>query len=189
MNNIKLKINDKTYKVDVALTDEEKEKGLQGVTELAPNEGMLFSFTDTEEVSMWMKDTLIPLDIIFIDTDLTVKAVHQGEPNSEEPITENDISFVLELNSNSGIKPGDEIEFSPNKKVKQDKMLVLDENGNPQMELEGGERIFSRPNTKTLIKFAKKAAATNKESDYKALGMRVFKFIKVQNESEPEYVS
>lgn len=52
MNNIKIKINDKTYKVDVASSDEEKEKGLQGVTNLPEDEGMLFSFVDTEEVSM-----------------------------------------------------------------------------------------------------------------------------------------
>lgn len=136
-----------------------------------------------------MKDTQIPLDVIFIDENLEVQAVYQGEPGSEELMTENNINFVLELNVNSGVKVGDEVEFSPNKKVKEDKMIVLDENGNPQMELEGGERIFSRPNTKTLIKLAKKAAATGKESDYKALGKRVFKFIKVQNESEPEYVS
>ena len=135
-----------------------------------------------------MKDTLIPLDIIFIDQDLVVQAVYQGVPNSEEIMTEQNISFVLELNVNSGVKVGDEIEFSPNTKVKSDKMVVLDETGNPQMELVGGERIFSRPNTKTLIKFAKKASATQKDSDYKALGKRVFKFLKQQNSSEPEYV-
>ena len=113
-----------------------------------------------------MKDTLIPLDIIFIDIDLEVKAIHQGIPNSEDLMTENDISFVLELNQNSGVKIGDELEFSPNTKVKSDKMLVLNENGTPQMELVGGERIFSRPNTKTLIKFAKKASSTEKDNDY-----------------------
>lgn len=135
-----------------------------------------------------MKDTLIPLDIIFIDLNLEVKAIHQGIPQSEKLMTENDVSFVLELNANSGVKIGDELEFSPNTKVKADKMYVLNENGTPQMELDGGERIFSRPNTKILIKFAKKASSTNKDSDYKALGKRVFKFLKVQNENEPEYV-
>ena len=68
-------------------------------------------------------------------------------------------------------------------------MLVLNENGTPQMELEGGERIFSRENTKTLIKFAKKAAFTNKDTDYKGLGKRVFKFLQTQNENEAEYVT
>lgn len=189
MDKIKIKINSTTYNVEVAITDEEREKGLQNITELPKNEGMLFVFNDSEEVSMWMKDTKIPLDIIFIDMDLMVKAVYQGVPNSEEMMTEQDVNFVLELNVNSGVKVGDEVEFSPNTKTKKDKMLVLNENGVPQMELEGGERIFSRPNTKILVKFAKKAAATGKDSDYKALGKRVFKFLTTQDKNEPEYVT
>ena len=56
------------------------------------------------------------------------------------------------------------------------------------MELVGGERIFSRTHTKTLIKFAKKAAITNNEKDYKALGKRMFTYLKQQDEREPEYV-
>ena len=189
MDKLKVKINNKTYIVEVAITDEEREKGLQNVKSLPENEGMLFVFNDTEEVSIWMKNTLIPLDILFINGELGVVAVYTGVPNSEELMTESDVSFVLELNANSGIKVGDELEFSPNTKVKSDKMMVLNENGIPQMELDGGERIFSRPNTKTLIKFAKKAYATNKESDYKALGKRVFKFLETQENNEPEYVT
>ena len=135
-----------------------------------------------------MKDTKIPLDIIFIDEDLEVMSVHQGIPESEEFITENNVNFVLEVNQNSGIQIGDELEFSPESKIDMNKMQVIDSNGNSQMELEGGERIFSRNHTKTLIKFAKKAAATNKDSDYKALGQRIFKFLKVQSETKPEYV-
>lgn len=134
-----------------------------------------------------MKDTQIPLDIIFINEDLTVISVHKGEPESEQYITENNVLFVLEVNQNSGIKEGDEIEFSPNRKI-NNKMIVLDSNGDSQMELEGGERIFSRSNTKTLIKFAKKAESTQNDNDYKTLGKRVFKFLKVQNNNEPEYV-
>ena len=132
-----------------------------------------------------MKDTSIPLDIIFINEDLEVFAVHEGIPQSEEIIEHDNTVFVLEVNKDSGIKVGDELEFSPEK---QGKMMVLDESGKSQMELEGGERIMSRKNTKTLIQFAKKASATNKDTDYKALGKRVFKFLKIQDENTPEYV-
>lgn len=135
-----------------------------------------------------MKDTLIPLDLIFIDTEGIVKAVYQGVPKSEEFLTEKDVAFVLELNINSGIKIGDELEFSPNSKVKSDKMIVLSDDGTPQMELEGGERIFSRPNTKTLIKAAKKAASTQRDNDYKALAKKAFEFLSTQDETEAEYV-
>ena len=188
MNKINIRIANKKYKVQVAETDEEKQKGLQGVTSLPEDEGMLFVFEEPDEISFWMKDTKIPLDVIFIDEDLQVTSVHQGIPESEEFMTENNVNFVLEVNQNSGIKVGDELEFSPESKVDMNKMQVLDSSGNVQMELDGGERIFSRSNTKTLIKFAKKASATQKDSDYKALGKRIFKFLETQSNNEPEYV-
>lgn len=135
-----------------------------------------------------MKDTKIPLDIVFINDELEVISVRKGIPDSEEFITENNVNFVLEVNEKSGIKKGDELEFSPEKEVNKDKMQVLDSSGETQMELEGGERIFSRSNTKTLIKFAKKAYSTKKESDYKALGKRIFKFLQTQDSNPAEYV-
>ena len=135
-----------------------------------------------------MKDTKVPLDIIFINEDLEVISVQKGIPDSEDFITENNVNFVLEVNQNSGIKSGDELEFSPENKINSSKMQVLDSNGESQMELDGGERIFSRSNTKILIKFAKKANATKSDNDYKALGKRIFKFLKTQTENEPEYV-
>jgi hypothetical protein len=135
-----------------------------------------------------MKDTLIPLDVVFIDDEMTVIAVHQGMPQTEDFMTESNTAFVLEVNQNSGIEPGDELDFEPETKINKNKMHVLDSEGNPQMELDGGERIFSRTHTKTLIKFAKKAASTQNDNDYKALGKRVFKFLQVQSETDPEYV-
>lgn len=189
MKEIKIKIGSKSYKVRLAQTDEEKEKGLQGITELPVDEGMLFVFDEPEEVSFWMKDTLIPLDIIFIDDELKVISIYQGIPESEDFITEKNVTFVLEVNQNSEVNVGDELEFSPDKNLNKDKMIVLDSEGNSQMELEGGERIFSRNNTKTLIKFAKKAYSTQSDNDFKALGKRVFKFLKIQDNNEPEYVS
>lgn len=193
MQKVKIHIADKTYNVQLAQTDDQKEKGLQGVTELPEDEGMLFIFEDEDPdydgtVSFWMKDTQIPLDIIFIDEDLTVISVHQGTPESEEQIVEDNVAFVLEINQGSGIVAGDELEFSSDKKINKDKMQVLDSNGETQMELDGGERIFSRKHTKTLIKFAKKASITQNDNDYKTLGKRVFKFLQTQEETEPEYV-
>lgn len=136
-----------------------------------------------------MEDTYIPLDIIFINEDLEIISVHHGKPHSTDLMTESNVSLVLEVNANSGIKQGDECNFEPkNKKENTKKMLVLNSSGDVQMELDGGERIFSRAHTKTLIKFAKKAATTNMDNDYKALGKRMLKFIQVQMETAPEYV-
>jgi len=134
-----------------------------------------------------MKDTPLALDIIFINDDYEVTSIHKGEPNSETPMTGQDVKFVLELNVNSEVKIGDELEF-PDDKQSISKMLVLNEKGDTQMELDGGERIFSRPNTKTLIKMANKAYLSKKDSDYKALGLKVFKFLEIQDNNKAEFV-
>lgn len=100
---ITIEIGNKKYKVQEARTEEEKEKGLQGVTELPEDEGMLFYFDPPEDVSMWMKDTLIPLDIVFINDDEEVVYVEEGVPNTETQMTVQNVAYVLEVNSGSGI--------------------------------------------------------------------------------------
>ena len=61
-------------------------------------------------------------------------------------------------------------------------------NGEIQLELDGGERIFSRPNTKTLLKMAARANKSQKESDFKLLGKKVFQYLKDQDVRGIEYV-
>lgn len=182
---INISIGDKQYKVQEAKTEEEKEKGLQGVTELPEDEGMLFYFDPPEDVSMWMKNTLIPLDIIFINDDQEVVYVIEGVPESESLVTVRDIAYVLEVNKNSGIKEGDKLEFEEDNGPV---MKVLAPDGSTQMPLWGGERIVSRRETKILIKKAKKADLSKKDNDYKSLGRYMFKVIKGQDERPAEYV-
>lgn len=177
-------IGDKEYNVKEAHTEEEKRKGLQGVTELPKNEGMLFFFDEPQEVSIWMQNTLIPLDIIFINEDDEVIKVVQGVPNDETPIVVQDTLYVLEVNVNSGIKEGDELEIEDDDPI----MKVLAQDGTSQMSLFGGERIFSRKNTVVLIRKAKKADKTKSENDLRALGRYMFKCIKGQDERPAEYV-
>lgn len=183
---MKIKIHNKEYDVKVAHTDEEHEKGLQGVATLADDEGMLFVYEEPQEVSFWMKDTEIPLDIVFINEDQEVIKVFKGEPNSEEPMTCDDVLYVLEVNQDSEIETGDTLELDSDDEGPV--MQVLNQDGSVQMELWGQERIFSRKNTKVLIRKAKKADATKADSDYKALGKYMFKCIKIQDERAPEYV-
>ena len=177
-------IGDKEYNVKEAHTEEEKRKGLQEVTELPKNEGMLFFFDEPQEVSMWMQNTLIPLDIIFINEDDEVIKVVQGIPNDETPIVVQDTLYVLEVNVNSGIKEGNELDIEDDGPI----MKVLAQDGTSQMDLWGGERIISRRETKVLIRKAKKADKTKSENDLRALGRYMFKCIKGQDERPAEYV-
>ena len=186
---IRIKIHNKEYKVKEATTPEEKAKGLQGVNNLPEDEGMLFYFDPPQDVQFWMKDVNIPLDIVFIDDDEEVIKVQEGIPNDETFIEAPDVAYVLEVNANSGIQIGDELELDDEEEDKGPVMKVLAQDGSDQYALWGGERIFSRKNTKILIKKAKKANSTQDIKDYKALGKYIFKCIKIQDTRDPEYVS
>ena len=185
-----IKIGKKEYKVKEAKTDQEKIKGLQKVKKLPKDEGMLFYFDSDKEISMWMKDTEIPLDLIFINDDQEVTKVHHGKPHDETLISSPETAYVLEVNANSGIKVGDELDLDEDT---EPVMKVLAPDGSTQMELWGGERIISRRETKILIKKALAAEAAKKtpqfENKCKNLGRYVFKVIKGQDTRDPEYVS
>ena len=195
----KIEINDKEYNVKLAITDEEKSQGLKDITSMPYNEGMLFVYDEPTEVVFWMSETKLPLDIIFINEYGEVISVANGEPMSEELMEEDDVKYVLELNADSGVEAGDDVDLSEIEEYdeenddneedeSQSKMLVLDENGKVQMELDGNERIFSRKHTKILARLAKKAYKSKLDKDYKALGRKVFAFINKQNTQEQEYV-
>ena len=92
---MKIEIGDKEYNVSLARTEEEKERGLQNKKKLDQDEGMLFIYDEPQTVSYWMQDTEIPLDIIFINDELEVISVHQGEPFDETPIIEDEVLLVL----------------------------------------------------------------------------------------------
>lgn len=183
---MRIEIGDKKYNVEVAQTDEEKTIGLQDKKELAEDEGMLFIYDEPQTVGFWMQDTDIPLDIIFIDEDFEVISVYKGQPHDETIAEEDDVQFVLEVNQGSGIKEGDELDIDDDDEVPTMKVIAPD--GSTQMELNGGERIFSRKNTKTLIRMAKRADKSKADRDYKALGKKMFTYLKQQDEREPEYV-
>lgn len=188
-----IEIGGKQYKVELAETEAEKEEGLQGIKDLPDNQGMLFVYDKPQTVGFWMKDTLIPLDIIFIDENQEVISIYQGKPEDKTIVEEDNVKYVLEVNQNSGIEEGDELEFEDSEEddesnSKQPPMQVIAPDGSVQMELQGGERIFSRRSTKILIKKAKKAEASKLDKDYKALGRYIFQELDRQDNRKPEYV-
>lgn len=189
----KIEVGGKEYEVKLAITDEEKEVGLQDIESMPENEGMLFVYDEPTDVAFWMKDTRLPLDIVFINEYGEVLSVKRGEPMSEDLIEEQGVKYVLEVNVDSGISEGDDVDLEEVETYEEDDeeelpMIVLDEKGNAQMELAGSERIFSRKHTKILARLAKKAYKSKSDKDYKALGRKVFAFIEKQNTQKQEYV-
>ena len=99
-----------------------------------------------------MKDCTIPLDIIFINEDCEVISTITAKPNDPTIIEEDDVKYVLEVNANSLIRVGDEVDFEEedlsdeeiDEESEEETMKVLGPNAEIQMELVGGERIFSR---------------------------------------------
>lgn len=193
MEQLKLEINDKEYNVLVARTEEEKERGLMDVIELDDNEGMLFIYDSPQTLEFWMHETSLPLDIIFIDEDWEVKSVQQGKPFDDTILSCDDVQYVLELNQNSGVKEGDEIDvedddLNPGRGLQSKYMEIYGPDGKVQAEIVGGERIFSIKNVSTLVRMARRAQATKKESDYKRLGKKIFEYLSIQDSNDPEYV-
>ncbi|MBS7545062.1 DUF192 domain-containing protein [Ancylobacter oerskovii] len=103
------------FEVEIAVTADERAKGLMYRTELAPNSGMLFDFAVPQPVYMWMKNTYLPLDMLFIRADgriariaadttpLSTRTIESGEP----------VRGVLELPAGTakarGIAVGDRV--------------------------------------------------------------------------------
>ena len=103
-------VGNHTYSVEIANTYEERSTGLMHRASLPEGHGMLFMFPGEDYHSFWMKDTLIPLDIIFVSSDFRVVDVASLEPCAAtcEPYAPKEKSmFVLEVNKGSGIKNGE----------------------------------------------------------------------------------
>ena len=89
----------RTFTVEFAETQEEQAKGLMFREELANDKGMLFIFPEPRETSFWMKNTLIPLDMIFIDADHKISFIHhKAQPHDETPVfSHGHVIGVLEI--------------------------------------------------------------------------------------------
>jgi uncharacterized membrane protein (UPF0127 family) len=87
------------FTVEVAATAAEQERGLMFRNSLGPDRGMIFPYEPAQEVAFWMKNTLIPLDMIFIGADGVVKNFHvNARPLDTTSIpSEFPVRFVLEI--------------------------------------------------------------------------------------------
>lgn len=106
-----------TFRVELARTPQEQAKGLMFRTAMGPDEGMIFPFDPPRGASFWMRNTVIPLDLIFIAPDGRISNIAANAiPYDESPLSSTGAAkAVLELNGGRaaqlGIVPGDKVEW------------------------------------------------------------------------------
>ena len=112
---LKTASGDHSFNIEVMVSDQERALGLMFRRSLPENSGMLFIYDPPQPATMWMKNTLIPLDMVFISADARVHRIEENaEPFSETLIpSDGDIVAVLELNGGEadkiGLKRGDKV--------------------------------------------------------------------------------
>jgi len=105
------------FTVEVARTAEEQAQGLMNRQSLGPDRGMIFPMDPPRDASFWMKNTLIPLDLIFVRADGTIARIEENAvPLSLEPIMSMEpVAAVLELaggrSAELGIRAGDRVNW------------------------------------------------------------------------------
>ena len=105
------------FTVEVARTPEEQQRGLMFRESLAPDRGMIFPYEPPQPVAFWMKNTLIPLDLIFIRADGTIANIETAVPLSLDSVpSSGEAAAVLEIaggrSAELGIKAGDKVDWS-----------------------------------------------------------------------------
>lgn len=114
---------DYPFTIEVVDTPAKRAEGLMFRQTLAPDAGMLFDFKEVREVSFWMRNTFIPLDMVFIAADGTVENIHvNARPQDPTSIPSGvPVQFVLEIPGGRsveiGLKPGDKAEHPSMKAV------------------------------------------------------------------------
>jgi uncharacterized membrane protein (UPF0127 family) len=126
MKSVELHIGKATLNTQVAATGQQEERGLMFRTHMDDNDGMIFLLPSITHADFWMKNTLIPLSVAYIDKNGVILEIHDMQPadpklpDSLVPITHSDsdkVAYALEVNLHwftlNGIKPGDKITPAP----------------------------------------------------------------------------
>lgn len=113
------------FTVELAVTPRQREQGLMNRREMAPDHGMLFAFGETRQVFMWMKNTYLPLDMLFIGKDGKVRSIKENARPLDESIIDSKgpIDYVLELNGGTvkrlGIRTGNRVQNALMEKLRK----------------------------------------------------------------------
>lgn len=114
---IPVAIDKTSYQLELAADPASREHGLMDRQKMGPHDGMLFVFPKPDSYRFWMKDTHLPLDIIFIDAHGVVAEIVHGEPESLVPVGRTaGIQAVIELDAGraarDGVARGDHVTYA-----------------------------------------------------------------------------
>jgi len=118
LNSARVVTDDGAHSFQIEIADDmgERSRGLMFRRSLGQNQGMLFDFREERPVSMWMKNTYLPLDMLFIGADGTIREIAENTtPLSERTVSSGvPVRYVLEINAGRaaalGIEEGDRVE-------------------------------------------------------------------------------
>ena len=103
------------FTVEIADTNELRQRGLMYRKEMAEDAGMIFDFGPPRRVQMWMENTILPLDMLFVDSTGTIRGIKENAVPYSKDIIDSviEVKYVIELNAGAtaklGIKPGDKV--------------------------------------------------------------------------------
>ncbi len=112
-----IKVGARTVQLQVALFPAETLKGLMFREQMGADEGMVFVFDRPQQMSFWMRNTPLPLDVGYFDPEGVLKEIYPLYPRDERSVVSRgrNLQFALEMNqgwfSTAGVKPGDRIDL------------------------------------------------------------------------------
>ena len=113
---VKMKLGSKTFTLEVAADDPSRQHGLMQRDSMPSDHGMIFVFAESQRLSFYMKNTRIPLDIVFVGPDRAVVSIKQMKPyDLSTTSSDYGAKWAIELNkgaaSEAGVKVGDVVEI------------------------------------------------------------------------------
>lgn len=111
-----IKLGERTIQMQVAILPAETQKGLMYRKSMGADEGMIFIFDRLQQMSFWMRNTEIPLDIGYIDAEGVLREIYPMYPHDERPVASRGrMQFALEMNQGwfrtAGVKPGAKLDL------------------------------------------------------------------------------
>ena len=115
---VHMRVGDRPFTLELAATDKTRQHGLMHRHSLPADRGMLFVFPDEAPRSFWMRNTVIPLDIVYLDKHGKVVSISQMKPLDESGVpSATPAKYAIELNegaaAKAGVKVGDVLDIPP----------------------------------------------------------------------------